>query len=118
MSEISPFLPGLSPVDGKPLTTNRDAGNLPSNGGLLVLREAALKLALAFDVLDDFDRVGVADTKCLQSQTLDEVLAGDPVIFDGLSGVFNETIRTDLGQSFCGLVLRWRPLHSAPAYLL
>lgn len=37
--------------------------------------EALLKLALALDVLDDFDRVGVADSKSLQSQTLDEVLA-------------------------------------------
>lgn len=37
--------------------------------------EALLKLALALDVLEDFDRVGVADSKSLQSQTLDEVLA-------------------------------------------
>jgi len=42
-----PFLPGLSPVGTKPLTTNRDAGNLSSNGGLLVLREAALRLDIA-----------------------------------------------------------------------
>lgn len=37
--------------------------------------DALLKLALALDVLDDFDRVGAADNKSLQSQTLDEVLA-------------------------------------------
>jgi Transposase DDE domain group 1 len=47
MTSSTPFLPGLSPVAGKPLTTNRDAGNLSSNGGLVVLREAALRLDLA-----------------------------------------------------------------------
>ena len=47
MAESTPFLPGLSPVGTKPLTTNRDAGNLSSNGGLLVLREAALRLDIA-----------------------------------------------------------------------
>jgi Transposase DDE domain group 1 len=47
MSELNAFLPGLSPVAGKPLTTNRDAGNLSSNGGLVVLREAALRLDIA-----------------------------------------------------------------------
>jgi Transposase DDE domain group 1 len=47
MTELNAFLPGLSPVGSKPLTTNRDAGNLSSNGGLLVLREAAIKLGVA-----------------------------------------------------------------------
>jgi hypothetical protein len=47
MVELNAFLPGLSPVAGKPLTTNRDAGNLSSDGGLLVLREAALRLDIA-----------------------------------------------------------------------
>jgi hypothetical protein len=47
MAELNAFLPGLSPVAGKPLTTNRDAGNLSSNGGLVVLREAALRLDIA-----------------------------------------------------------------------
>jgi Transposase DDE domain group 1 len=47
MAELNAFLPGLSPVGAKPLTTNRDVGNLSSNGGLLVLREAALKLGVA-----------------------------------------------------------------------
>lgn len=37
--------------------------------------EALLKLALALDVLDDFDRVGAGNPNNLQSQTLDEVLA-------------------------------------------
>ncbi len=43
----APFLPGLSPVAGKSLTAARDAGNLSSNGGAVVLREAALRLGLA-----------------------------------------------------------------------
>jgi hypothetical protein len=43
----TPFLPGLSPVAGKSLTARRDAGNLTSNGGVLLLREAALKLDIA-----------------------------------------------------------------------
>jgi Transposase DDE domain group 1 len=47
MTSSTPFLPGLSPVGGKPLTTNRDAGNLSSNGGLVVLREAELRLGVA-----------------------------------------------------------------------
>ena len=47
MTEATPFLPGLSPVARKSLTTARDAGNLTSNGGLIVLREAALRLGVA-----------------------------------------------------------------------
>jgi hypothetical protein len=47
MTEATPFLPGLSPVGGKSLTAARDAGNLTSNGGLIVLRESALRLGLA-----------------------------------------------------------------------
>ena len=43
----TPFLPGLSPVETKPLTASQDAGNLSSNGGLIVLREAARRLGLA-----------------------------------------------------------------------
>ena len=43
----TPFLPGLSPVRSKPLTTSQDAGNLSSNGGLVVLREAARRSGLA-----------------------------------------------------------------------
>jgi Transposase DDE domain group 1 len=41
------FLPGLSPVAGKSLTTARDAGNLSSKGGAVVLREAAHRLGFA-----------------------------------------------------------------------
>ena len=45
--QVTPFLPGLSPVGAKSLTAARDAGNLSSNGGAVVLREAALRLGLA-----------------------------------------------------------------------
>ena len=47
MVEATPFLPGLSPVASKPLTAQQDAGNLTSNAGLIVLREAALRLDIA-----------------------------------------------------------------------
>lgn len=47
MTEATPFLPGLSPVAGKSLTAARDAGNLTSNGGLVLLRERASRLGLA-----------------------------------------------------------------------
>jgi Transposase DDE domain group 1 len=41
------FLPGLSPVEGKPLTATFDAGRLSSDGDVIVLREIALRLGLA-----------------------------------------------------------------------
>jgi hypothetical protein len=43
----TPFLPGLSPVAGKPLTATFDAGRLSSDGGVIVLREIAERLGLA-----------------------------------------------------------------------
>ena len=43
----TPFLLGLSPLKGKQLTAARDAGNLTSNGGAVVLREAARRLGIA-----------------------------------------------------------------------
>jgi DDE family transposase len=52
MADATPFLPGLSPVSTKPLTATRDAGNLSSNGGLVVLREAARRLDLAAVIAD------------------------------------------------------------------
>jgi Transposase DDE domain group 1 len=52
MTEATPFLPGLSPVAGKSLTAAQDAGNLTSNGGLIVLREAASRLGLAGVIAD------------------------------------------------------------------
>jgi hypothetical protein len=47
MTRATPFLPGLSPVAGKSLTADRKAGNVSSNGGLVLLREAALRLGIA-----------------------------------------------------------------------
>jgi hypothetical protein len=47
MNEATLFLPGLSPVGAKSLTAAQDAGNLTSNGGLIVLRESALRLRVA-----------------------------------------------------------------------
>lgn len=47
MVKPTPFLPGLSPAAGKLLTASQDAGNLTSNGGVIVLREAALQLGVA-----------------------------------------------------------------------
>jgi hypothetical protein len=47
MIEATPFLPGLSPVAGKPLTAALDAGNLTSNGGLVALREIERRLGIA-----------------------------------------------------------------------
>jgi hypothetical protein len=41
------LLPGLSPVEGKPLTATFDAGRLSSDGGVVVLREIAMRLGLA-----------------------------------------------------------------------
>jgi Transposase DDE domain group 1 len=52
MTDAMPFLPGLSPVAGKSLTTSQDAGNLSSNGGLVILREAARRLGLAAVIAD------------------------------------------------------------------
>ena len=47
MTQAMPFLLGLSPLAGRSLTAQLDAGNLTSNGGLIVLREAALRLKIA-----------------------------------------------------------------------
>ena len=47
MPESTPFLPGLSPVAGLPLTASFDAGLMSSDGGLIVLREIAQRLGLA-----------------------------------------------------------------------
>lgn len=41
------YLPGLAPVAGKPLTAAFDAGRLSSDGGLIVLREIAMRLDAA-----------------------------------------------------------------------
>lgn len=47
MQHATPFLPGLSPVSGKSLTATFDAGRLSSDGGVVVLREIAVRLGLA-----------------------------------------------------------------------
>ncbi|HEY7385375.1 MAG TPA: IS1380 family transposase [Beijerinckiaceae bacterium] len=52
MTDATPFLPGLSPLGRKLLTAERDAGNLTSNGGLMVLRESALRSGVAAVVAD------------------------------------------------------------------
>jgi hypothetical protein len=43
----TPILPGLSAVEGKPLTVTFDAGRLSSDGGMIMLREVATRLGLA-----------------------------------------------------------------------
>src|SRR6516165_7609173 len=47
MVDITPFLPGLSPVRGKAVVARFDGGRLSSEGGLLVLREIERRLGLA-----------------------------------------------------------------------
>src|SRR6201981_2571656 len=47
MVDTTPFLPGLSPVQGKAVVARFDRGRLPSEGGLLVLREVESRLGLA-----------------------------------------------------------------------
>ena len=47
MAEHVPFLPGLSPVSGKPLLVAFDGGRLTSDAGVLVLAEIERKLGVA-----------------------------------------------------------------------
>lgn len=47
MNKDAPFLPGLSPVAGKPVHVDFDGGRLTSDGGVLVLAEIERKLGLA-----------------------------------------------------------------------
>ena len=47
MVDATPFLPGLSPVQGKAVVARFDGGRLSSEGGLLVLREIERRLGLA-----------------------------------------------------------------------
>ncbi len=44
--EITPPLPGLSPVAGKPLVSHFDGGGLSSNDGVLELREVKPRLGI------------------------------------------------------------------------
>jgi hypothetical protein len=45
--ESTPFLPGLSPVCGKPIVARFDAAHISSDGGLLALREVEQRLGIA-----------------------------------------------------------------------
>jgi len=45
--ESTPFLPGLSPVGGKPIVARFDAAHMSSDGGLLALREVEQRLGIA-----------------------------------------------------------------------
>src|ERR1700749_3538151 len=47
MVDLTPFLPGLSPVQGKAVVARFDGGRLSSEGGWLVLREVESRLGLA-----------------------------------------------------------------------
>ena len=47
MVDVTPFLPGLSPVQGKAVVARFDGGRLSSEGGLLALREIESRLRLA-----------------------------------------------------------------------
>jgi hypothetical protein len=47
MAEHVPFLPGLSPVGGKPVHASFDGGRLTSDAGVLVLAEVERRLGLA-----------------------------------------------------------------------
>jgi hypothetical protein len=47
MVDVTPFLPGLSPVQGKAVVARFDGGRLSSEGGLLALREIERRLGLA-----------------------------------------------------------------------
>ena len=47
MVDLTPFLPGLSPIQGKAIVARFDGGRLSSEGGLLALREVERRLGLA-----------------------------------------------------------------------
>ena len=47
MAEHAPFLPGLSPVGGKPVHVTFDGGRLTSDAGVLVLAEIERRLGIA-----------------------------------------------------------------------
>src|SRR6202163_116762 len=47
MVDVTPFLPGLAPVQGKAVVARFDGGRLSSEGGLLALREIERRLGLA-----------------------------------------------------------------------
>src|SRR5918995_3094918 len=47
MADDAPFLPGLSPVAGKPVQVTFDAGRLTSDAGVLLLADIERRLGIA-----------------------------------------------------------------------
>ena len=47
MVDVTPFFPGLSPIQGKAVVARFDGGQLSSEGGLLALREIERRLGIA-----------------------------------------------------------------------
>jgi len=47
MTQITPILPGLSPLCGKALVARFDGGRMSSDGGVVVLREIEVRLGIA-----------------------------------------------------------------------
>ena len=68
MNRYSNFLPGLSPVDGKPVEAAFDGGMLSSDAGVLVLREVEHKLGLA-------DRLAACLPDCRDPNRIDHTIA-------------------------------------------
>jgi hypothetical protein len=66
MTQATPVLPGLSRIATKPIHAAFDGGRLSSDGGVIVLREEALRLGLAEVIAaplpDDRDRTRVTHT--------------------------------------------------------
>ena len=60
--ESTPFLPGLSPVCGKPIVARFDAAHMSSDGGLLALREVEQRLGIA-------QRLGEAEALLVHAAT-------------------------------------------------
>ena len=56
MAENAPFLPGLSPVRGKPVHLTFDGGRLTSDAGVLLLAEIERRLRLAERLARCLDR--------------------------------------------------------------
>ena len=52
MVDLTPFLPGLSPVQDKAVVARFDSGQLSSEGGLLALREIERRVGFADRVLE------------------------------------------------------------------
>ena len=62
MAKTTPFLPGLSPVADKPLTVQRNAGNLTSNRSLMVARRLDIAHRVARHIPDGSDPLPVTHT--------------------------------------------------------